>query len=217
MQKRIEHLHAGFRFPAFDISTIAEEYKKNIKSFKKNEVMIMHNSCKEDLLGVVIRGTAYLVGENKAAQREILDYFEEGDLFSSHMLLNLSGDIFYIISKYPCEIVFIDRHQVIECYVKNHPGNTDILDDLLHVYEKKISAHIYILQQRTIRKKLLLYFKWLSEKYNTCHFVLPLPFIDLADFLSVDRSALMREIKKLNHEQIIKTERRDITLLRASE
>lgn len=216
MRKETEHLQAGFELTSPDTKTIMEKYTINIKSFKKNEV-IMHNSCREDLLGVVIRGTAYLIGENKAAQREILEYFETGDLFSSDMLLNLSGDIFYIISKYPCEIVLIDHHQVLERCLKNHPDNADILDNLLHGHEKKISAHIYILQQRTIREKLLLYFKWLSKKYNTAHFLLPLPFTDLADYLSVDRSALMREIKKLNHEQLIKTERRDITLLRASE
>ncbi|WP_334104550.1 Crp/Fnr family transcriptional regulator [Muricomes intestini] len=212
MRKGTKHLYAGFRLTALDISTIVENYKKNIKTFKKNEV-IMHTSCREDLLGVVIRGTAYLVGENEAAQRGIIECFETGDLFSRKMLLNLAGNIFYVISKYPCEIALINYNQLADCCTENHPDSTNILDDMLHGFEKKMSAHIYILQQRTIREKLLLYFGCLSERYNANHFILPLPFTDLADYLSVDRSAMMREIKKLNHEQIIKTERRNITLL----
>lgn len=128
MRKGTKHLYAGFRLTALDISTIVENYKKNIKTFKKNEV-IMHTSCREDLLGVVIRGTAYLVGENEAAQRGIIECFETGDLFSRKMLLNLAGNIFYVISKYPCEIALINYNQLADCCTENHPDSTNILDD----------------------------------------------------------------------------------------
>ena len=48
---------------------------------------------------------------------------------------------------------------------------------------------------------------------NSNAFTLPMPFSDLADYLAVDRSAMMRELKKLNDEKIIKTTIRKITLL----
>ena len=46
-----------------------------------------------------------------------------------------------------------------------------------------------------------------------CTFYLPLPLSDLADYLSVDRSAMMREIKKMNEENIIISEKRKITVI----
>ena len=38
----------------------------------------------------------------------------------------------------------------------------------------------------------------------------------LADYLAVDRSAMMREIKKLNQDNIIKSDKRKVTLLKDS-
>ena len=38
-------------------------------------------------------------------------------------------------------------------------------------------------------------------------------FIELADYLSVDRSAMMREIKKLKDEKKIETDGKKITIL----
>ena len=49
------------------------------------------------------------------------------------------------------------------------------------------------------------------KRKNT--FYLPLPLSDLADYLSVDRSAMMREIKKMNEENIIISEKRKITVI----
>lgn len=213
MHKDKENLYAGVRLTALDRRIIGESYQRDLKTFKKDE-MIMRTSGKEDLIGVVLKGTAYLVGENEDAHRGIIEYFEEGDLFRKQRLLSMAGNNFYMIAKYPCEIAFIKYHQLMECLAKNHSDIANTTEDLSAPWlQEKMSAHVYILQQRTIRNKLLLYFTCLCEKYNTNHFVLPLPFTDLADYLAIDRSAMMREIKKLNYEEVIKTERRNITIL----
>ena len=213
MHENKEYLYTGFRLTKPDIRMIRENYNKNIKTFKRNQVII-RSSKKEDLLGVVLKGTSYLLEENESAHRAIIEYFEEGDLFSNQLLLSLTGSTFYIVSKYPCEIAFLNYQQLNECVTKNRLGTANNLDYLSAPWlQEKMSAHIYILQQRTIRDKLMLYFNCLREKYNTNDFVLPLPFTDLADYLAIDRSAMMREIKKLNYEKVIKTERRNITII----
>ena len=51
-----------------------------------------------------------------------------------------------------------------------------------------------------------------SYKDFSC-FSLPLSLSDLADYLAVDRSAMMRELKKLNNEHIIYSKGQNITIL----
>ena len=56
------------------------------------------------------------------------------------------------------------------------------------------------------------FFEYIKKEKGKNTFTLPLPLSDLADYLSVDRSAMMREIKKLNEEKIIVSDKRKITV-----
>lgn len=69
-----------------------------------------------------------------------------------------------------------------------------------------------VLSQRTIREKLQCYFSLLNARYRTSTFTLPFSFSALADYLSVDRSAMMRELKKMKEDGLIQTDRHEITL-----
>ena len=72
--------------------------------------------------------------------------------------------------------------------------------------------HIEILSCRTIREKLLAYFTLLSAHAGNERFDLPFSFASLAEYLCVDRSAMMRELKKLKDDGLVKTDRRHIEL-----
>ena len=63
---------------------------------------------------------------------------------------------------------------------------------------------ISILSQKTNRDKILSYFRILSQNSFSKTFTVPFSLTDLADYLSVDRSAMMREIKALKEDGIIK-------------
>ena len=72
---------------------------------------------------------------------------------------------------------------------------------------------IELLSKRTIREKLLGYFNIISSRNISKSFKLPFSLTDLADYLSIDRSAMMREIKALKEEGIIEKSGNRITLL----
>ena len=61
-----------------------------------------------------------------------------------------------------------------------------------------------MLSQKTIRDKILSYFRILSQNSFSQTFTLPFSLTDLADYLGVDRSAMMREIKTLKEDGVIK-------------
>ena len=69
------------------------------------------------------------------------------------------------------------------------------------------------MSKRSIRDKLLGYFNLLSSRNLSSTLSLPFSLTDLADYLSVDRSAMMRELKFLKEEGIVKKSGNKITLL----
>ena len=72
---------------------------------------------------------------------------------------------------------------------------------------------IELLTKRSTRDKLLGYFSLLSTRKLSASFELPFSLTDLADYLSVDRSAMMRELKLLKEDGFIEKVGNRIILL----
>ena len=72
---------------------------------------------------------------------------------------------------------------------------------------------VELLTKRSTRDKLIGYFTLLSSKSFSKSFTLPFSLTDLADYLSVDRSAMMRELKLLKEDGFIEKTGNRITLL----
>ena len=86
---------------------------------------------------------------------------------------------------------------------------------MLNMIAKKMiekNERIEVLTKRSIREKLLSYLENIKRKKISNTFTLPLSYTDLADYLSIDRSAMMREIKKLKDEGFIDTKGKKVTM-----
>ena len=66
---------------------------------------------------------------------------------------------------------------------------------------------------KTTREKLLEYFENESKKAFSKVFYLPFNLTELAEYLSIDRSAMMREIRRLKDDRIIESIGNKITML----
>ena len=78
---------------------------------------------------------------------------------------------------------------------------------------QRICEHLEVLSQRSTRERLLSYFGILSAQKGSNTFELPFTISNLADYLSVDRSAMSRELGKMKDEGLIQMDKRKVTLL----
>lgn len=175
----------------------------------KKEHIIMSNLVEDDLIGIILSGKANIINYDYFGNRDIIDSLEYDAVFGkpfSYISNNIS-----IIAATDCEVLFLDYHELMNNQSKyaeiNYNINHLLTSKIYGLYEK-----IEILSKRTIREKLLNYFSNLARKRGKKTFNLPITYIELADYLSVDRSAMMREIKKLKEERIITIVDRKITL-----
>lgn len=201
------------------LNTNSEEREKTLKCFnsekeiyQKNDIIISTEG-KAEIVGIVEKGLVYLVGISYDGEENIIDYFEEGEIFIKEFFPNINESLYQIVAKTKCEINFCLYKEIVKCYNKNCQKHIKFIDDLILTSIKKAQIHIDILSQRTIRHKLIRYFNYIKSKNNTINFKLPLPLSDLADYLAVDRSAMMREIKKMNNDKIIISKGQNITIL----
>lgn len=171
-------------------------------------------SPENDIIGIIKSGIAYLSTINSEEQRRIIDYYMRGNAFGKNFLPDTEEKLFYVYAKTKCTVDFIKYKKLITCCEKNCSKHVMLINQIMMTTARKSLAHVDILCQRTLRSKLMSFFEYLESEEKSRSFTLPLPFSDLADYLGVDRSAMMREIKKLNEEKIISTDKRRITLLK---
>ena len=76
-----------------------------------------------------------------------------------------------------------------------------------------MDKRIEVLTKKTIREKLLEYFYDLQKEQSSNIIKIPFSKIELAEYLAIDRAAMMRELKKLKEEQIIEIKNREITII----
>ena len=79
------------------------------------------------------------------------------------------------------------------------------LYDLLINDNKKQNEKIELLSQKTVREKFLYFLKQRINKENV--FKVTTSYKAIAEYINVDRSNLMRELKKLEEETIIKRDK----------
>ncbi len=183
-----------------------------IRTYERGEVITICSS-ENDIIGIVLNGVAYLSINNTEEQRRILDCYQEGDAFGLHLIPEHENKAFCIIAKTKCTVSFVPYKKFVNCCEKHCEKHVKILDSFIMSSIKRNIMHADIMAQRTLRSKLMSYFEYIKTESGRDTFTLPLPLTDLADYLAVDRTAMMREIRKLNDEQIIRSEKQTVTLL----
>lgn len=181
------------------------------KTFNKGEIITIY-SPENDSIGIIKSGLVYILTENNDEQRRIADYCKSGDCFGLSFMPVTEEKYYYMYAKTKCSVDFIKYQRLINCCEKHCRKHSLLIDRVFTQMIKKQTAHVDMLAQRTLRSKLLAYFNYLKSEADSNKFSLPLPYSDLADYLAVDRSAMMRELKNLADENIITADRREIEL-----
>ena len=181
--------------------------------YKPNQT-ISYSLGKRYMIGVMESGEASLVRFDYNGDKTIIEELESGDIFSDMFVSSDSSEL-SVISLTDSVVTFFS-YQEIAAKAENSKYALNLLNNITLVMSKKLikrNERIELLTKRSIRNKLLAYFELQAKKKNSKTFDLSYSYTDLADYLCVDRSALMRELKNLKEDKLIKDINKKITLL----
>lgn len=180
----------------------------------KNGTTIISNLANTGAIGIIYEGSANLIKIDYNGNRTIIEKLERGSIFGEVFLPN--SDELSIVATDNCTVISFDYEHITRRCKKSCPYHSKLIDNMIQILADKIvnmNNRIDILTKKTIREKLLEYFKTIEKEKLSKTFKLNLNFTELADYFGVDRSALMREIKNLKNEGFIETKGNSITLL----
>lgn len=202
----------GANLEKSDFIGLSECFMPVEREYKRGEIITTY-SPENDTICIIKEGTVYLTTDNAENQRRIISFYESGDAVATCIVPKSENRIFYLTAKTNCRVDFVRYSKFTTCCEKHCDKHFKVINAFIESSHKKSLAHTDILCQQTLRSKLLTFFEYIRKGKNKTTFFLPLPLSDLADYLSVDRSAMMREIKKMNEEKIIISDKRKITVL----
>lgn len=177
------------------------------KILYKKEQYILSNTKNVGTIGIIVSGEAQLVRYDYNGNRTILAEYTEGDVFGD-IFSNIGNGEISVQAKVDSEIMFLDYDHIINRCKKNCPHHNTIIQNMIQILSKRIytqNERIEILTKRTIRDKLLKYFDSITKTTSSKVIYLPFSYTDLADYLSIDRAAMMRELKNLKDDGVIFT------------
>jgi len=167
-----------------------------------------------DEVGVVISGGAQLIRLDREGGRTILERLEPGGVFGEKLAFTMDfGDCVEVVSEAGCRILFMEYAHVMKRCEKACAHHSQLVQNMFRLVADKtqqLSRRVEVLSRRSIRDKLLCYFRICRGEVGQDTFELPFSLSALADYLSVDRSAMMRELRKMREEGLVQMEGRRV-------
>lgn len=204
----------------FDMKNFVDNFENSChkvqkKIFLKNEVITSYIE-KRNQLCILKSGNADLVRYDLNGNRTIVEHFSQYDVFGEVFYAVTTNNELLVEAREKCEVLFYiydDIKRKCRTNCKFHQILSEDLPELILSKVTNLNIRIELLTKRSIRDKLLGYFNLVSSRYLTRSFSLPFSLTDLADYLSIDRSAMMRELKLLKEDGFISKNGNKITLL----
>lgn len=197
-----------------------EEYRQLLpclnardKTFQAGETICTYGSDFHDI-GIIGTGTASVVRYEYNGARTILERLGPQDIFGQLLSCGCGDTGLSVICDTPCQAMFIQYGKISSpcCSACSHHHQlTKNLLELISERAVSLSRRVEVLSRRTIREKLICCFSQLACDNHSSSFCLPFTMVDLADYLSIDRSAMTRELRKMKEEGLIEMDKSDKT------
>lgn len=187
----------------------------NIRSYDKDTYMVSEEDHLEEV-GILLKGSANIIKEDYWGNRAIIAKLIPGDMFGETLAcLNLEKLDISVVANEKVEVLFINYKKIIHNCSAACKFHLQLIENMLLIlaYKNRILTNkIDHIVKKTIREKLLSYLSQMAKEAGKDSFLIPFNRQELADYLSVDRSAMSNELSKLRDEGVLEFKKNAFTL-----
>lgn len=190
------------------------------KTYARGET-ILHAGDTVTAVGLVLSGSVSIEQDDAWGNKSILDHVHPGQLFAETYAC-LPGEVLMInaVAAQPCEVLFLETSRMLHICSNACEFHNKLVRNLLTIASGKnlaLSRRIFHTSSKSIRGRLLSYLSFQAAQSGSREFDIPFNRQQLADYLSVDRSALSNELGKMQREGLLRARHSHFVLLNAGE
>lgn len=190
------------------LSASKQSYQKGECIFRRGE-HIHH-------VAMLLEGYIHIQKEDYWGNLSILSEIQEGEIFGEvYACLGNDEILNNAVAVKPSIVLFLDVNRILTMCPSACRFHGRLIRNLLSVIASKnkiLTQKLEHMSQRTTREKLLSYLSEQSLRAGCPSFVIPFNRQQLADFLSVDRSAMSNELCRMRDEEILLFDKNHFTL-----
>lgn len=184
--------------------------------FNQDDEIYSYNSATQ-ILGVLLSGKAYVKKLDRNGNYTILETLHKNDIFSDTLAFTATdANAISIFACEPTTVLLFDFKSVFKRCANACEHHSLFVFNLMKILldkSKLLSQRVEILSNKTIKDKILSYCSLMVNSLKSMTFTLPMSYTSFAEYLCVDRSAMMRELKKLDVQGILSVNKKEITVL----
>ena len=187
------------------------------KNYKKGQYIYRAGDTTQSM-GLVLSGNVLIENDDIWGNKSLLYSIGPGQFFGE-TYASLPGEplMVNVLARQDSEILFINISRLMKVCPNTCSHHSKLIQNLLTISAQKnlnLSRRIFHTSAKTIRGRLLSYLSFEALRQGKYEFYIPYNRQQLADYLSVDRSALSNELSKMQIEGILITEKNYFQLLK---
>ena len=199
-----------------EIETMMSCLRGVTKKYARGSI-IYHAGDTLNSMGMVLTGSVSIENDDIWGNKSILDKVGPGQVFAETYAC-LPGEplMVNIGASEPTEILFMNTDCMFTVCSHACGFHNKLIRNMLTISAQKslnLSRRILHTSSKTIRGRLLSYLSFQATQHGSREFEIPFNRQQLADYLSVDRSAMSNELSKMQKEGMIKSDRNHFTIL----
>ena len=193
-----------------EISTMLSCLGASLFTYKKGEFVLRQGEHLSNIL-VLVEGSLHIQRDDYWGNRSILGHIGIGEIFGEAYAAPDSGTLLNdVIAVKDSSVFFFDVKRVISTCSSACRFHTMVVQNLFFAISEKnrtLVQKLDYLSRRTTREKLISYLSEEAKRQNSPQITIPFNRQQLADYLSVDRSAMSNELGKMRDEGLLEFEK----------
>lgn len=191
-----------------------------LRRCKKGEYVLRQGERMEDI-ALLVQGALLIQNDDYWGNRSILGRIAPGEMFGEAYIAPDSGPMLNdVVATEDSVVILFDVRRVITTCSTACRFHAMVVQNLFFAVSEKnrdLVQKLGHMSRRTTREKLISFLSQQAKRQGSAEFTIAFNRQQLADFLSVDRSAMSNELCKMRHDGLLEFEKSWFRLLERTE
>ena len=199
-----------------ELTTALSALRSTEKEFLKDEVILFAGST-TNTMGLVLEGSVRIESNDMWGNRTILSHVGKGQVFAeTYAMAKDEPMLVDAVANEKCRVLMLRIGSIVAYSQDPSIWRLKLISNILDVFMRKnlmMAGRNFHTSPKSIRGRVMAYLNSVSLQESTDEFDIPFDRQQLADYLNVERTALSKELGKMQKEGLIKTKKRHFILL----
>ena len=187
--------------------------RAEIRSFQRGETILTYAAV-PTTVAILLTGAAHLYYLDADGSYTLLEQFGENGLFGELFLPPTGALSCLVEADTTCQVLFLPYDGLLRRCERACAHHSQVVSNLRQMTARRaqsLALHLSFVSKKTVRQRLQAYLEYMREQAGASTFRLDHSLRWLADYLCVDRTSLMRELRYLRDCGAVQTNGRWVT------